>query len=45
VAIVAAIALTHRRRPGLKQQNVSRQVAVKAADRVRVVKMPAEGPE
>ncbi len=45
VAIVAAIALTHRRRPGLKQQNVARQVAVKAADRVRVVKMPAEGSE
>jgi NADH-quinone oxidoreductase subunit J len=45
VAIVAAIALTHRRRAGLKQQNVSRQVAVKAADRIRVVKMPSEGSE
>jgi len=42
VAIVAAIALTMRRRPGLKQQNVSRQVAVRRADRLRIVKMDAE---
>jgi NADH-quinone oxidoreductase subunit J len=42
VAIVAAIALTMRRRAGLKQQNVSAQVAVRAADRLRIVKMPAE---
>ena len=37
VAIVAAIALTMRRRPGLKVQNVAKQVAVKREDRVRVV--------
>jgi NADH-quinone oxidoreductase subunit J len=42
VAIVAAIALTMRKRPGLKVQNVAKQVAVRAADRVRVVKMDAE---
>ncbi|HXO15966.1 MAG TPA: NADH-quinone oxidoreductase subunit J [Steroidobacteraceae bacterium] len=42
VAIVAAIALTMRRRPGLKQQNVNRQVAVRRADRLRIVKMDAE---
>jgi NADH-quinone oxidoreductase subunit J len=42
VAIVAAIALTMRRRPGLKQQNVDRQVAVRRADRLRIVKMDAE---
>jgi NADH-quinone oxidoreductase subunit J len=42
VAIVAAIALTMRRRPGLKAQNVARQVAVKRADRVRIVKMDSE---
>ena len=42
VALVAAIALTLRRRPGLKSQNVSRQVAVRAGDRLRIVKMPAE---
>src|SRR5689334_22329545 len=39
VAIVAAIALTMRRRAGLKYQNVSRQVAVRREDRVRIVKM------
>ncbi len=42
VAIVAAIALTLRRRPGLKTQDVARQVAVRAEDRVRVVKIAAE---
>jgi NADH-quinone oxidoreductase subunit J len=42
LAIVAAIALTMRRRPGLKQQNVNRQVAVRRADRLRIVKMDAE---
>jgi NADH-quinone oxidoreductase subunit J len=42
VAIVAAIALTMRRRPGLKKQNVSRQVAVRRADRLRIVQMDAE---
>ena len=43
VAIVAAITLTMRRRPGQKTQDVARQVAVRAKDRVRVVKMDAEG--
>ncbi len=38
VAIVAAIALTMRRRPGLKPQDVSKQVAVRREDRVRIVK-------
>ncbi|MGB5166679.1 MAG: NADH-quinone oxidoreductase subunit J [Woeseiaceae bacterium] len=42
LAIVAAITLTMRKRPGLKQQNISQQVAVRAKDRVRVVKMDAE---
>ncbi len=42
LAIVAAITLTMRKRPGLKQQNISRQVSVRAKDRVRVVKMDAE---
>ena len=40
VAIVAAIALTLRRRPGVKVQNVSEQVRVRSTDRVRLVKMP-----
>jgi NADH-quinone oxidoreductase subunit J len=43
IAIVAAISLTMRKRAGLKQQNVAKQVAVRAEDRVRIVKMPAEG--
>jgi len=42
LAIVAAITLTMRKRPGLKQQNISQQVAVRAQDRVRIVKMAAE---
>jgi len=42
IAIVAAISLTMRRRPGLKLQDVSRQVGVNAADRVRLVSMPPE---
>jgi NADH-quinone oxidoreductase subunit J len=45
LAIVAAITLTMRRRPGLKQQNISEQVAVKASDRIRIIKMNAEGQE
>jgi NADH-quinone oxidoreductase subunit J len=39
LAIVAAITLTMRRRPGLKLQNVARQVAVRREDRVRLVKV------
>jgi NADH-quinone oxidoreductase subunit J len=31
-----------RRRPGQKVQDVGRQVAVRAKDRVRIVKMDAE---
>ena len=42
VAIVAAITLTMRDRPGQKVQDIGRQVAVRARDRVRVVKMDAE---
>ncbi len=42
VAMVAAIALTLRRRSGVKSQNVSEQVKVKKADRLRIVKMHSE---
>ena len=42
VAIVAAIVLTMRKRPGLKAQNIAKQVAVRREDRVRLVKMDAE---
>jgi NADH-quinone oxidoreductase subunit J len=44
LAIVAAIVLTMRRREGMKQQNIAAQVAVRAADRIRIVKMNAEVP-
>ncbi|MGB0752274.1 MAG: NADH-quinone oxidoreductase subunit J [Gammaproteobacteria bacterium] len=42
VAIVAAIALTMRRRTGTRTQRPSAQIAVRREDRVRIVKMPAE---
>lgn len=42
VAMIAAIALTMRRRAGVKYQNVSRQVSVDRKDRVRIVKMQPE---
>jgi NADH-quinone oxidoreductase subunit J len=45
VAMVAAIALTLRRRKDAKSQVVSEQVAVKKADRLRVVAMQSERKE
>jgi NADH-quinone oxidoreductase subunit J len=42
VALVVAVMLTLRRRPGTKHQDPTRQVAVRRDDRVRLVKMPAE---
>lgn len=42
LAIIAAITLTMRKRPGLKVQDIAAQVAVRAKDRVRVVKMASE---
>jgi NADH-quinone oxidoreductase subunit J len=42
VAIIAAIGLTMRRRPDTKYQDPTRQVQVKAKDRLRVIKMDAE---
>jgi NADH-quinone oxidoreductase subunit J len=45
VAIVAAIALTMRKRPGHKVQDISAQTAVRAKDRIRIVKMAAERPQ
>jgi NADH-quinone oxidoreductase subunit J len=44
LAIVAAILLTMRQRPGLKVQDVGAQVRVRRADRVRLVSMRAEVP-
>jgi NADH-quinone oxidoreductase subunit J len=42
VAIIAAIALTLRRRKDSRAQDVSIQVAARREDRVRLVSMPAE---
>jgi NADH-quinone oxidoreductase subunit J len=42
VAIIAAIALTMRKRPGHKVQDIGRQVATRASERVRLVKMDSE---
>src|SRR6266481_3348636 len=42
VAIIAAIALTHRERRESKYQNPSGQVRVRPGDRLRILKMPAE---
>jgi NADH-quinone oxidoreductase subunit J len=42
LGIVAAITLTMRKRPGLKVQDIAKQVAVKSSDRIRIVKMEAE---
>jgi len=43
VAIIAAIALTMRKRPETRYQDPSEQVVVKASERVRLVSMKAEG--
>jgi len=45
VAIVAAIALTLRRRKDVKSQEPSKQVLVKKVDRLRIVSGVAEGKE
>ncbi|MEQ1836042.1 MAG: NADH-quinone oxidoreductase subunit J [Candidatus Nitrotoga sp.] len=45
VAIVAAIALTLRRRKDVKSQEPNKQVLVKKADRLRIVSMVADGNE
>jgi len=45
VAIIAAIALTMRKRKDTKYQNPARQVTIRRAERVRLVSMPAEKKE
>ncbi|MDX1253012.1 MAG: NADH-quinone oxidoreductase subunit J [Gammaproteobacteria bacterium] len=45
VAIIAAIALTLRRRPQTKYQNVTEQVMTRRDDRLRIIKMEAEKKE
>ncbi|HST27730.1 MAG TPA: NADH-quinone oxidoreductase subunit J [Rudaea sp.] len=41
VAVIAAVMLTLRKRTGTRIQYPSQQVAVKASERVRIVKMPS----
>jgi len=43
VALIAAVMLTLRRRVGVKSQDPSKQVAVKASERIRIVKMASAG--
>ncbi len=43
VAIIAAIALTLRRRKGVKKQDPGKQVRTRREDRVKLVKMKTEG--
>ena len=45
VAIIAAIALTHRTRRETKYQNPNEQVKVRRADRLRIIDMPLEKKE
>jgi NADH-quinone oxidoreductase subunit J len=45
VAIIAAIALTHRRRRETKHQNPPEQVRVRREDRLRILNIPAEKSE
>jgi len=45
VAMIAAIVLTHRKRPGNKQINPALQVKVKRADRIRLVNVKPQKPE
>ncbi|RUM94068.1 MAG: NADH-quinone oxidoreductase subunit J [Thiothrix sp.] len=42
VAIVAAITLTMRRRPGTKHQDITKQVRVRREDRIRLVDIKSE---
>jgi NADH-quinone oxidoreductase subunit J len=42
VAIIAAIVLSVRKRPGTRSQNPAEQVKVRREDRIRLVKMRSE---
>jgi NADH-quinone oxidoreductase subunit J len=45
VAIIAAIALTHRKRRETKHQDPSQQIKVRSRDRLRMLSMPSEKKE
>ena len=42
VAIIAAIALTHRERPRTKYQNPANRCGCRRDDRLRILNMPSE---
>ena len=42
VAIIAAIALTHRKRRETKHQDPAEQVKVRPRDRLRILNLPSE---
>jgi NADH-quinone oxidoreductase subunit J len=44
IAVIAAVMLTLRRRPGARHQDPSAQARVRASDRIRMVKMDAVKP-
>ena len=41
IAMIGAIVLTHRRRPGIRRQDISRQVARRPADTIEIRKIPS----
>ncbi|MFN9000608.1 MAG: NADH-quinone oxidoreductase subunit J [Holosporales bacterium] len=43
VAMIGAIVLTHRRRPGVKRQDIAAQVSRQKADTVKLVNVPLRG--
>ncbi|MBL8520309.1 MAG: NADH-quinone oxidoreductase subunit J [Betaproteobacteria bacterium] len=45
IAMIAAIALTHRGKRAVKAQDVAAQVRVRSEDRLKIVKMDAEKPD
>ena len=45
IAVIAAVMLTLRRRQGVRHQNASEQVRVRAGDRLKMIKMDAVKPE
>ncbi len=44
VAVIAAVMITLRKRDGIKHQDPGEQIRTRAADRLRMVSMPAEKP-
>lgn len=41
IAMIGAIVLTHRRRPGIRRQDISRQVARRPANTIEIRKIPS----